>query len=119
MTPEDEEFERIMHEQKIRASAAQYQGDAITNEELRDKMLAFIETQDGSYDDEWYASPRDFAATILTDFAEYLGVEIVVPEYIPQVKKAVIDRNELFKELLPRILDLFELEYKKRTEGEP
>ena len=86
---------------------------------LHDKMLAYIETQDGSYDDEWYASPRDFAATILIDFAEYLGVEIVVPEYIPQVKKAVIDRNELFKELLPGIRDLFDLEYKKRTEGEP
>jgi hypothetical protein len=87
----------------------------MTNEELRDKMLAFIETQDGSYDDEWYASPRDFAATILTDFAEYLGVEMVVPEYIPQLKKAVVDRNELLKALMPGILELFELEYTKRT----
>jgi hypothetical protein len=89
----------------------------MTNEELRDKMLAFIETQDGSYDDEWYASPRDFAATILTDFAKYLGVEMVVPEYIPQIKKAVIDRNELFKALMPDITRLFEVEYTKRTEG--
>ncbi len=89
----------------------------MTNEELHDKMLAFIETQDGSHDIEWYASPRDFAATILTDFAEYLGIEMVVPEYIPQVKKAVIDRNELLKALLPGIRDLFDLEYKKRTEG--
>jgi hypothetical protein len=91
----------------------------MTNEELRDKMLAYIETQDGSYDDEWYASTRDFAEMILTDFAEYLGVEIVVPEYIPQVKKAVIDRNELLKALLPGIQELFELEYTKRTEGNP
>ena len=87
----------------------------MTNEELSDKMLAFIETQDGSFDDEWYASPRDFAATILTDFAEYLGVEMVVPAYIPRVKKAVIDRNELFKALLPEITRLFDVEYTKRT----
>jgi hypothetical protein len=87
----------------------------MTIKELRDKMLAFIETQDGSYFDEWYASPRDFAATILTDFAEYLGVLMVVPEYIPQVKKAVIDRNELFKAMMPEITRLFDVEYTKRT----
>lgn len=87
----------------------------MTTLELHDKMLAFIETQPGDYFDEWYASPRDFAATILTDFAEYLGVEMVVPEYIPQVKKAVIDRNELFKALLPEITRLFDVEYTKRT----
>jgi hypothetical protein len=87
----------------------------MTIKELHDKMLAFIETQDGSYTNDWYASPRDFAATILTDFAEYLGVEMVVPEYIPQVKKAVIDRNELFKAMMPEITRLFDVEYTKRT----
>ena len=91
----------------------------MTTLELHDKMLAFIDTQDGDYADEWYASPRDFAATILTDFAEYLGVEIVVPEYIPQVKKAVIDRKELLSALLPGIRELFDIEYKKRTGQEP
>ncbi len=91
----------------------------MTIPELHDKMLAFIETQDGSYADEWYASPRDFAATIMTDFAEYLGILMVVPEYIPQVKKAVIDRNELLKAMLPGIRELFDLEYKKRTEDGP
>ena len=89
----------------------------MTNEELCDKMLAFIETQDGDYDTEWYASPRDFAARILTDFAEYLALEMYVPEYIPQVKKAVIDRNELFKAIMPDITRLFDIEYKKRTEA--
>ena len=88
----------------------------MNNEELCDKMLAFIETQDGSYDDEWYASPRDFAAKILTDFAEYLSLEMVVPAYIPRVEKAVIDRNELFKAIMPDITRLFDIEYKKRTE---
>ena len=55
----------------------------------------------------------------MTDFAEYLGVEMVVPAYIPQVKKAVIDRNELLKALLPGIRELFDIEYTKRTGGVP
>ena len=88
----------------------------MTEEELKAKMLAFIETQDGDYDDEWYASPRDFAATILSDFSEYLGLELVVPEHVPQLKKPEIDRNEVFKALLPEISKLFGIEYKKRME---
>jgi hypothetical protein len=88
----------------------------MTEEELKAKMLAFIETQDGDYDDEWYASPRDFAATILSDFSEYLGLELVVPEHVPQLKKPEIDRNEMFKALLPEISKLFDIEYKKRME---
>ena len=90
---------------------------SMTNDELTEKMLAFIETRDGDYDDEWYASPRDFAATILSDFSEYLGLELVVPEHVPQLKKPEIDRNELFKELLPHISRLFDIEYKKRMEN--
>jgi hypothetical protein len=88
----------------------------MTEEELKAKMLAFIETQDGDYDDEWYASPRDFAATILSDFSEYLGLELVVPEHVPQLKKPEIDRNEMFKALLPEISKIFDIEYKKRME---
>jgi hypothetical protein len=52
----------------------------MTNKELVKNMLAFIETQNGDYFDEWYASPRDFAATILDDFAKYLGIEMIIPE---------------------------------------
>ena len=88
----------------------------MTNEELRDLMLAYIETQEGSYDDEWFASPRTMAALILTEFAEYLALEMVVPEYIPQVKKEVIDRNELFKAIMPDITRLFDIEYSKRMQ---
>ena len=86
------------------------------NTELVDKMLAFIETRDGDYYDEWYASPRDFAATILTDFAEYLGLEMVVPEYVPRLTKPQVDRNELFKAMMPQICTLFDIEYNKAKE---
>jgi hypothetical protein len=79
-------------------------------------MLAFIDTQDGDYADEWYASPRDFAATILTDFSEYLGLELVVPEHVPQLKKPEIDRNEMFKALMPEMSKLFDITYKEYKE---
>jgi hypothetical protein len=88
----------------------------MTEEELKAKMLAFIDTQDGDYADEWYASPRDFAATILTDFSEYLGLELVVPEHVPQLKKPAIDRNEMFKALMPEISKLFDIKYKEYEE---
>jgi hypothetical protein len=85
-------------------------------EELTEKMLAFIETHDGEDMDDWYATRRDFASTVLSDFAEYLGLELVVPDYIPQLKKPEIDRNELFKALMPQICTLFDIEYKKAKE---
>jgi hypothetical protein len=88
----------------------------MTDDELRDKMLAFIETRDGDYFDEWYASPRDFAATVLSDFAEHLGIELVVPAYIPRKTRPQVDRQELLKALMPGIRELFDVEYKKMNE---
>jgi hypothetical protein len=88
----------------------------MTEEELKAKMLAFIDTQDGEYCDEWYASPRDFAATILSDFSDYIGLELVVPEHVPQLKKPEIDRNAIFQSLLPEVQKLFNIELKKYEE---
>ena len=88
----------------------------MNNEELTQKMLEFIETQDGDYFDEWYASPREFASTILTDFAKYLGMYLVVPEFVPKLKKPEVDRHELLKKLQPEIAKIFEIEYKKMME---
>lgn len=88
----------------------------MNEDDLREKMLAFIETRDGDYFDEWYASPRDFAATILSDFAEYLGIELVVPEYIPRKTRPQVDREALLKALMPGIRELFDIEYKKMDE---
>ena len=86
----------------------------MNEEELQAKMLAFIETKDGYFFEEWYATPRDFAATILDDFAQHLGLEMVIPEYVPQLKKAEIDRNAMFQSLLPEIQRLFNVAYKEQ-----
>ena len=85
----------------------------MTEEELKAKMLAFIDTQDGDYNDEWYATRRDFAATILSDFSEYLGLELVMPKHVPQLKKPEIDRNAILQSLLPEVQKLFNIEFKK------
>jgi hypothetical protein len=91
----------------------------MNEEELKAKMLAFIDTQDGDYNDEWYASPRDFAATILSDFSEYLGLELVVPAHVPQLKKPEIDRNAILQSMLPEINKLFDIKYKEYTKEQP
>ena len=88
----------------------------MTPEELQTKMLEFIETRDGDYMDDWYASPRDYAATVLSDFAEFLGLELVVPEYVPRKTKPEVDREALLKALMPGIRDLFDVEYRKMNE---
>ena len=88
----------------------------MTPEEIQAKMLEFIEGRDGDYFDEWYGSPRDFAATILSDFAQFLGVELVVPEYVPRKTKPQVDREALLKALMPGIRNLFDIEYKKMDE---
>jgi hypothetical protein len=83
----------------------------MTEEELLAKMLSFIELHEGMDCDEWYATPREFAATVLTEFAAFLGENLVVPAYVPQVKKNVIDRAALLRELLPGINKLFNLQF--------
>lgn len=85
----------------------------MTNEELVEKMLAFIDAQDGEELDEWYSTHRDFAAGVLLDFAQHLGLELVVPEYIPRKTKPQVDRAELMRALLPEIERLFDLKYDK------
>jgi hypothetical protein len=83
-------------------------------EQLSKRMLEFIETQDGSYDTEWYASPRDFATIILSDFAQHLGFVLNVPPYVPVKDKPEIDRAKLLKELLPHVQALFARELDER-----
>jgi hypothetical protein len=85
----------------------------MTHEELLEQMLAFIESCDRDRFDEWYATPRDFASTVLSDFAQFLGVELVVPEYVPRKTKPEVDRQELFRQLMPEIERMFNLKYKQ------
>ena len=87
-------------------------------EQLSKRMLEFIETQNGDYDEEWYASRRDFAAVILSDFAEHLGFVLDVPPYVRVRDKPEIDRNEMLKALLPDVERLFDIHFKQLKENQ-
>ena len=87
----------------------------MTNEELHAAMLAFIETQDGNYDTEWYASPRDFAEITLSDFAASIGITLDVPPFVRRKTEPEISRAEMLKRLMPEIVKAFDIEYARYT----
>ena len=46
----------------------------MTNEELMEKMLAFIDTKDGDRMDEWYSDERSLYAMPLEEFAQFIEI---------------------------------------------
>lgn len=81
------------------------------------EMLAFIETQDGDYADEWYETDRDIAACVLSALADYLGIELVVPEYVPKQTEMKFGRKEILEALRPGLNALFGMEYEKSEDA--
>jgi hypothetical protein len=75
-----------------------------TNEELQRKMIEFIDTQDGEACTEWWMTPREMYAEVLTDFCKHIGVALVVPEFVPQIKPQYkVDRQAILNSLLPEL----------------
>ena len=89
-------------------------------EELAQKMIEFVNAQDGEICDEWYTTERDIADLVLGRFAEHIGLEVVIPNYIPvKTRKEVClekERKEIFREMLPELEKLFNLQYKAIAE---
>lgn len=89
-------------------------------EELAQKMIEFADTQDGDMFDEWYATAREVATAVLTDFAKHIGVEVAIPDYVPVKTRQEVNlekqRKEIFREMLPELEKLFNLRYKEITE---
>lgn len=48
----------------------------MTKKELAAKMLAFIDDQNPNNKDDWYVTDRMAADYVLTQFAEYLGINL-------------------------------------------
>ena len=93
----------------------------MTNEELHAAMLAYIETQDGNYDTEWYASPRDFAEITLSDFAASIGIALEVPPFVRRKTEPEISRAEILKALMPELTKMFDVQldrYMKEKYGD-
>lgn len=90
-------------------------------EELAEKILKFVGTQDGEISEEWYTTEREIATIVLSRFAEHIGLEVVIPDYIPiKTQKEILlkkQRKEIMQGLLPDIEKLFDLRYKEYMES--
>lgn len=84
----------------------------MTEEELKTKMLAFVDQQDNSCEEEWWCTPRTLYAGVMKEFAAHLGIDFAVP-HKEEPPLPEVDRNALLQSLLPEIQKQFGLEYKK------
>ena len=83
----------------------------MTEEELKAKMLEFIDKQDHMYDEEWWCTPRTLYAGIMKEFGIHVGIDLAVPHQ-DRTPPPDVDRNAMLKELLPEIEKMFNVEYK-------
>lgn len=89
----------------------------MTNEEIAEKMIAFVATK-GEWMDEWYGQENELFMQVLEQFAQFIGVEVVFPDPAPSRKTMTdIERSELrqkvMRELLPHIETMFNLKFKE------
>lgn len=85
MNQREREFDR--HEQ-----AEEYDG-------LADMIIEFVEEQDDGMFDSWSGTQRDYASVIMTDFAKFMGLELVIPEHKPVMTDAQVDKQKLLEEM--------------------
>jgi|LauGreDrversion4_2_1035121.scaffolds.fasta_scaffold06361_1 hypothetical protein len=84
----------------------------MTEEELKTKMLAFVDQQDNSYEEEWWCTPRALYAGVIKEFAAHLGIDFAAP-HKEKTPPPNVNRQEILQSLLPEIQKQFGLEYKK------
>jgi methyltransferase-like protein len=92
----------------------------MTNEDLARLMQEFVDKQDHSRCDEFYGTDREFAAMVLEDFAESLGIALTIPQ-IPRKRREIsleLTRQALLNEMLPDVERLFNLKFKELTAKE-
>ena len=71
----------------------------ITDKQLADMIVAFVEAQDRDTWDDWSGTQRDYASVIMTDFAKFIGLDIVIPEYKPVMTDRQVDKQRVFEEM--------------------
>ena len=84
----------------------------MNEEELKVKMLAFVDKQDHTYDEEWWCTQRQLYAGVMKEFAAHVGIDFAVPH---QDRTALpdVNRNAMLKELIPEILKMFNIAHEK------
>lgn len=71
----------------------------ITEQQLADMIVAFVGKQDGDTWDDWSGTQRDYASVIMTDFAEFIGLDIIIPEHKPVMTDRQVDKKKLLEEM--------------------
>jgi len=85
----------------------------MTEEELKTKMLDFVDKQDHTYNEEWWCTPRQLYAGIMKDFAIHVGIDFAVPHQ-DRTPPPDVNRAAMLRELLPEIQKMFNLTYKEQ-----
>lgn len=83
-------------------------------EELKAKMLAFVDQQDNSYEEEWWCTPHALYRGVMNEFAAHLGIDFEVM-YKEKTPPPDVNRHEILKALLPEIEKRFGLKYGNQT----
>lgn len=89
----------------------------MTKEELKAKMLAFVDKQNHDYSEEWWCTPRELYEGVMQEFAAHVGIDFAVP-HKDQTSPPDVNRAALLRELLPEIEKTFNLTYAKYKEQE-
>lgn len=71
----------------------------ITEQQLAEMIVAFVEAQDCNMFDSWSGTQRDYASVIMTDFAKFIGLELVIPEHKPVMTDQQVDKHRVFEEM--------------------
>ena len=71
------------------------------------ELLAFMETQDHTWREEWYVSDREMVAKVIERFfTEHLGAPLRLPDVPLQKVEPNADRLEVLNSLVPYVQDM-------------
>jgi len=85
----------------------------MTEEELKAKMLAFVDKQDHYCCEEWWCTPRELYEGVMQEFAIHVGIDFAVPHQ-DRTPPPDVNRAALFNKMLPEIEKAFNLTYKEQ-----
>jgi hypothetical protein len=71
------------------------------------ELLAFMQTQDHSWREEWYVSDREMVAKVIERFsAEHLGMPLNLDSGPIQKVEPKVDRKEIMQSLVPHVTEM-------------
>ena len=71
------------------------------------ELLAFMETQDHTWREEWYVSDREMVAKVIERFStEHLGAPLRLPDVPLQKVEPNVNRQEVLNSLMPHMSDI-------------